>query len=1536
MRPYSRNVARIILYFSAGFYFFLLFLFLLHQIAVHAFTWTNTALETEGIDYITGESMTVVVESDTKTHLAYCNENNDLVHYTTITSGVTSTPELVQDNNTSCNSRRISMNLVGTTPHIMFAGALNTTELYLAVRDGGGSGTCDDANWNCYDIVTTTYAPNHIAFVIDGSTYGVAFQEDLDDNLMYGFCTSSCTDDSNWTFETVDSSAAIMARGVDLVFTAGGVPVIAYDDLDNAAIKYAIRDGGGSGNCTDSDWNCYKVDEASTPFFDSVAIDIDSSGQIGIAYKELTTEDLWFAFKDGGNTGCTGDATNSFTCEEITGDDGTGIQMQYPSLAFYESVPMVAWYNKTPAARDLQFSYKSGGSWTTEDVVTSGQVGAYASLDVFGDEVSIGYHEVDNGGEAWVAETTVSFNAAPTLTALSPAQNIGSNTIVTVTTTIADGDSDVTNLVLEYSTDNATWTSSTLFGVTQAGGEGDGVVTSTGSITDIDTDNDGSVDLTIEWDINTDLPDTDDSSVYFRLVPNDGTENGATATSGAFVVDTTAPTAPGALGVHSTSTQAAILNFGATSTESNFLEYIIYYKEGEAGVTTSDMALSSTTDENLASVTINDAATTTLSGLSTSTQYVLNIWSFDIYGNSASSSKELAFFTLADTPGTPIASSSSTAALTVTINTSTNPNSTEYSVCTTSDESTCDADGYVGTDGTLGADPTWATSSYWGGIDGIDVSGLSVNTAYQFLVNARNGDNVETDFSSTSTARYTLATPPSSVSATVGGPDEITVNWTSTNSAGTAFQATIDPSATDCDWTANLTSCQFSGLQPGTQYTITVAARNGDDVVTESVSVSATTNPAPIGSGSAAPARPPPVEWDFPCEALDCDTIKRENPSGLLLINSGAPYTNSPNVQLLLNHHFATEYAISGSRDFGQKSFAPIVPSVDYIFDARDGEKVVYATFRNQEGATYVVHDTIILDTVPPRPPIIRSLTSGLNGASVEAKPMITGIAEAHATVRINVTKRGSPVSFFGVSRVRAIAGLRSEVFTVTADADGHWDFTFPDYLEFGDYIFTVTAEDSAGNVSDPSEEYLSVAVNPIFDLLDLEEHGEDIPPADTDIEEPPDTETPSSEPPASSESPDVSPIAFLESDDTSVPETTGGVSIGGGSGVQSGNQEVVVNGIVPAFDEKGDSRAILPQEGEVFRTVQTRISSALTRAAYQTVTAIDAVIDNPEVERANETIVAPTVLAAGAANVATGFQLPDILVFLKYLFGQPVLLLGLRRRKGWGVVYNAFTKAPIDLAVIRVINAKSGAIAHSYVTDTQGRYFFTLKPGTYLLEVDKRTFTKQSAILAGQRSDGIFENLYHPGETFDVTEDKSQINYNIPLDPVGKDEPTGDILKTYSKKIFQRGLSISGFAISGASFVISPTPFTGGLVLLHAIFYGVFRVFAKKKKTIRIGTVSSSVTKRPLPKTVVRVFNSTYSKLVNTAVTDRKGHYGLLVGPSTYTVTYDKPAFVIKESPPLDFSSNKGAGGIIARDEQLVPTSLDMSEIKEEGISFV
>lgn len=105
-----------------------------------------------------------------------------------------------------------------------------------------------------------------------------------------------------------------------------------------------------------------------------------------------------------------------------------------------------------------------------------------------------------------------------------------------------------------------------------------------------------------------------------------------------FKVDLTPPGPPGNLSEGDKTPTSISLIFGSSTDETNFSRYRIFYKQGSSGVRESD---SEKTDANLWFSDYNGATSTLVSSLSAGTQYVFNIWAYDLAGNKASSSIEL-------------------------------------------------------------------------------------------------------------------------------------------------------------------------------------------------------------------------------------------------------------------------------------------------------------------------------------------------------------------------------------------------------------------------------------------------------------------------------------------------------------------------------------------------------------------------------------------------------------------------------------------------------------------------------------------------------------------------------------------------------------------------------------------------------------------------------------------------------------------------------------------------------------------------------
>lgn len=337
------------------------------------------------------------------------------------------------------------------------------------------------------------------------------------------------------------------------------------------------------------------------------------------------------------------------------------------------------------------------------------------------------------------------------------------------------------------------------------------------------------------------------------------------------------------------------------------------------------------------------------------------------------------------------------------------------------------------------------------------------------------------------------------------------------------------------------------------------------------------------------------------------------------------------------------------------------------------------------------------------------------------------------------------------------------------------------------------------------------------------------------------------------------------------------------------------------------------PQEPQVEEQDEPTLVTAVLESAPVVVVqeTLEIIREVPGVEEAAE-ISTPTLAVTAGASVVVLSVAFDFLPFLQYLFTAPVLFFWRKRRKGYGVVYNAISKTPVDLAVVRVYEftaedeaaGRHGRLVKSRVTDKGGRYFFLVPPGRYMMTVTKTAFEFPSEYLQGETTDGQFVDVYH-GEAIEVSEKEAVITANIPMDPSQADkfqEPTS-VAKHARLRALQHGVASIGMIAAIIFAIIRPTLFSIAMIGVQIGVYVLARRLARPRKPVSWGIVYDKETGRPLSKVVARIFEPKYNKLLETQVTDSKGRYAFMLGPNQYYAVFAKDGFKQKEITPIDFT---------------------------------
>jgi len=310
----------------------------------------------------------------------------------------------------------------------------------------------------------------------------------------------------------------------------------------------------------------------------------------------------------------------------------------------------------------------------------------------------------------------------------------------------------------------------------------------------------------------------------------------------------------------------------------------------------------------------------------------------------------------------------------------------------------------------------------------------------------------------------------------------------------------------------------------------------------------------------------------------------------------------------------------------------------------------------------------------------------------------------------------------------------------------------------------------------------------------------------------------------------------------------------------------------------------------------------------------LEVVRDLPGVEGAAEVSVPTLAITAGASVVMLSVAF-DFLPFLQYLFTAPVLFFWRRRRKSYGVVYNAISKTPVDLAVVRLFKVTAqdeaaglpGRLVKSRVTDKGGRYFFLVDPGRYRITATKGGFQFPSEYMAGEKTDGQYLDVYHL-EPIEVTEASAVISANIPLDPL--QQSSAQAATSYKRgrllRHMQHTVAFAGVIAAVIFAIIRPTPFSVGMIVIQLCVLVLAKRLARPRKPISWGVVYDKGTGRPLSRVVTRIFEPKYNKVLETQVTDSKGRYSFMLGPNTYYATFQKDGFHTVEVRPIDYSQLK------------------------------
>ncbi len=328
---------------------------------------------------------------------------------------------------------------------------------------------------------------------------------------------------------------------------------------------------------------------------------------------------------------------------------------------------------------------------------------------------------------------------------------------------------------------------------------------------------------------------------------------------------------------------------------------------------------------------------------------------------------------------------------------------------------------------------------------------------------------------------------------------------------------------------------------------------------------------------------------------------------------------------------------------------------------------------------------------------------------------------------------------------------------------------------------------------------------------------------------------------------------------------------------VQVVELETVVTGALQA--------KLLPRVQKAAKQVQ-ETAIAVNETVKQTVETTQPVLQSTAVSTAPIVTVANPAVSA---NIINWYH------YLNHLISSLLSLLGLRKkRKPWGAVYNAISKMPIDLAIVRLFVKQSNKLIDTQVTDKNGRFSFIVPGSEYYIEARKPPFLFPSKIVSGT-IDGDFTNIYRQ-ESFTISKPDEVLTLSIPLDPPNPKEKQGQkisvggIVKQLITKYSKAALFIS-LTISALLAFYTPNPVNATLLALNCV-YTIFQVLIMYKVEKPWGTVFDMITLEPVPLAAISIFDAVGKKLLRTRLTDYIGRFNFLAPTGEYLITAAKEKY--------------------------------------------
>lgn len=282
--------------------------------------------------------------------------------------------------------------------------------------------------------------------------------------------------------------------------------------------------------------------------------------------------------------------------------------------------------------------------------------------------------------------------------------------------------------------------------------------------------------------------------------------------------------------------------------------------------------------------------------------------------------------------------------------------------------------------------------------------------------------------------------------------------------------------------------------------------------------------------------------------------------------------------------------------------------------------------------------------------------------------------------------------------------------------------------------------------------------------------------------------------------------------------------------------------------------------------------------------------------------------------------QIPYIgtVAVVPYIYVIDILtILGIRRTSAaWSVVYDAQTKLPIDPAYITVRDMQGREVT-TIITDLNGRFSLLLPQGLYVIEANKTNYTFPSALLATEKSDGKYSNLYF-GSVIEVKDKERSIAVSIPMDPTEED---WNQVEKKRKKLFYRFDDVQTYVYAAKTYALLAIIFSVLRAAIYPVLHTLYAagmstlvglavyIIAWKTKQYAHSFVITKDSHEPVVFARVSIFSAATHAIVAKKTTSFEGQFTCLlsrgnyyltierrIDATTYKLVYTSPVFSVRD----------------------------------------